>query len=187
MNAVTVVLLLVLLLILLFLFTKVSMDIHSENFESAFQLRFGLFKINTNKKKTKEEKPEHMSKEVTNEDTEKFIDTLKKYNRLIKEKGRFLFKHVSIDELDLDIRVGSSDAALTALVYGAISAVFYPLLALLKSYCTIRKESINFQADFSSNKLNYASNIRISLKVYEMIAIILVIILWNQKVKKQTA
>lgn len=187
MNAVTIVLLLLLLLLLIFLFTRISVSFHSKNFDSAFQLRFGFIKINTNRKKVKKEEPEKTEHEVSYEDTKKFLSTLSEYDKLIKKFGKYVLKHVRVDELTLDIRIGSSDAALTAIVYGMFAAIFYPFLALVKSFCKIDRESVELHADFSAQKITYLADIQLSLKVYEMIAIILVIIVQNQKMKKRTA
>jgi hypothetical protein len=193
-NAVTIVLLAFLLLIILLLLINCSFTIRSKNFDGALQFRIGIFKLDFDqkerkKKKIKKKKGEDQPevKEEPERDLQSFLSLLAKFDELLKKYGEWISKHLHVEIFTLNVRVGSGDAALTAISYGVLSAVLYPLIALIKSHFKIEKESIAIDADFASNKLDYFFETRFSLKVYEMIAIIMVIIIQNQKIKQHTA
>ena len=70
----------------------------------------------------------------------------------IVKKAKFIIKHSKVERFDLDITVASDDAASTAIEYGAVCAVVYPLISLLLNYNNALKENINIVCDYNSDK-----------------------------------
>ena len=67
-----------------------------------------------------------------------------------------LLKHIKIKRVVLDITVAEGDAAKTAIEYGSICAVAYPLLAAFEAVADIRYKSINISSDFEKQTSEFA-------------------------------
>ncbi len=59
-----------------------------------------------------------------------------------------LLRAFIIEEFDLDMRCSKKDAAKTAIYYGEVSSVLFPMLGALASACTLKDYNINVYPDF---------------------------------------
>lgn len=77
-----------------------------------------------------------------------------------------LLRHIKINKVILNLTVASSDAATTALEYGALCAAAYPVLALLSSVGNIKYKSVNINSDFNSDKPSFDFSLDISTRIF---------------------
>lgn len=68
---------------------------------------------------------------------------------ILKDTLGRLRRKVRVDRLELDLIVGGTDAAATALSYGRINAILGTLLPLLEDLVTIRDRQIRTAVDFT--------------------------------------
>ncbi len=91
-----------------------------------------------------------------------FVKSLLK--RLKKQLG-----HIAVRRLCLNIRVASSDAAQTAVEYGAVCSAVYPALSFLDSVTDIKMKRINILSDFNSEKSDFSFSVIIRIKIIFLI------------------
>lgn len=91
-----------------------------------------------------------------------FVKSLLK--RLKKQLG-----HIAVRRLCLNIRVASSDAAQTAVEYGAVCSAVYPALSFLDSVTDIKIKRINIFSDFNSEKSDFSFSVIIRIKIIFLI------------------
>lgn len=77
---------------------------------------------------------------------------LLQYLKLGAEAVQGILQHLRIPELKLHLTVGDSDAAKTAILYGAVSAVTGAVIPPLEEACHIRQLDVAVQADFQGNQ-----------------------------------
>lgn len=65
-----------------------------------------------------------------------------------------LLKHIKFKRIVLNITVAEGDAARTAIEYGSICAVAYPLFAGIESVANVSYKAINISSDFESGETN---------------------------------
>ena len=68
---------------------------------------------------------------------------------------------ITVDRLYLDVLVASGDAAQTAIDYGKICAVVYPIQALIESKMRVRRRAINISTDFLHDSGELKADIRL--------------------------
>ena len=182
------------LVVLLFLLLLLPAHI-AVTFDGSFQAGAGIgpvvFRLyppkEEKKKKKKEisyEKPPKKSKK------EEGVRAASELERLWKEEGwqaalsylcrmasflleafqRFLDILV-IDRLNIQLRVASGDADITATDYGKACGVLYPVLALIKSRVRVRREQLSVQPDFIAEKTEF----RLEFRAH----VILIKVLWQ--------
>ena len=141
-----------------------------------FKLKFsgiGIFKLNPDKKK-KEEKTENNL--PSNKSTPKKESKAATYFKKLKEKYGFsgtiklllgflrdliphirkLLKHIKIRNVVIDIIIAENDAAKTAIEYGSVCAVAYPVLSGLESVAGVKYKAINIKSDFEGQNSSFA-------------------------------
>ncbi|MDP4153071.1 MAG: DUF2953 domain-containing protein [Bacillota bacterium] len=164
--------------------------------ETAVSLRIApfTFKLSGGKKK-KEKKAEakaKTAKEKEQPEKEKgFTGTLekvKKFKPLIGETLQLANKILRVfrrqllfDRLELDLVVATDDAFQTALLYGGICSVLYPVDSIIRQYVRVKKGALSVNADFNLNKTKFDFHLFVSLKVYNIFIIIMAIIVMGLK------
>ena len=141
-----------------------------------FKLKFsgiGIFKLNPDKKK-KEEKTEN--NQPSNKTTREKENKASTYFKKLKEKHGFsgtiklllgflrdliphirkLLKHIKIRNVVIDIIIAEDDAAKTAIEYGGVCAVAYPVLSGLESVAGVKYKAINIKSDFEGQNSSFA-------------------------------
>lgn len=73
----------------------------------------------------------------------------------------------------LDLTVATDDAANTAIQYGSVCAVLYPVLSLLQSTVDLKSKEVNINADFEKSKWEFKTSILVKAQlIYWIIAAI---------------
>ncbi|MBR2354752.1 MAG: DUF2953 domain-containing protein, partial [Clostridia bacterium] len=124
------------------------------------------------KKKEKEEKKATKKKKSVSE----ILSLLRLITSLLKiVLGKF-FKHIRIDLKRLNIKIATSDAASTAIAYGAITGALSTLLPLIQSakqFSLPREEDLSVETDFLSDTPSLDLHLSVSLRVWHVLDIAL--------------
>ncbi len=81
-----------------------------------------------------------------------------------------LLKHIKFKRTVLDITVAEDDAAKTAIEYGRVCAVAYPVLSGLESLADIKYKSINIRSNFESSESRFLFSGLIRTRVFFLLA-----------------
>lgn len=104
-------------------------------------------------------------------DIEKNHTLLDKLNLIKEILSVFLksfSKYINVRIKKLYIRVASNDAAQTAILYGAVSAIVANILELIDSYTnlkSLKKGTVSVEPDFIANESDIGINISLSISV----------------------
>lgn len=144
--------------------------------ELSIKIRFWFFCFDLSKKETKVLKEKNIASKKEKKNF--FMDTLKKrglsgFIDLLKgivnassfALKKFL-KKVKVDKFSLKITVISEDAAATAINYGKICAIVYPLISSLRSFLRIMNPQIDIKPDFKNvesqnSNVSFVANVHI--------------------------
>lgn len=76
---------------------------------------------------------------------------------------RYLIKKVVIKKFRMDITVASEDAAHTALLYGGVCSVLYPVVGFLETVMDFKEDNMKIVCDYESaqSKLEFFAEIKI--------------------------
>ncbi len=122
------------------------------------------------RKPQKEKKPKPPKEKAPLSETISFISDLVLY--LIKK----FFGYLRIDMTRIVIRVGSDDAAKTAISFGIINGGVFALLSVLDKVTNVKKNrrtEISVSPDFTSDKITSDIKLAFSVRVYEVISLAL--------------
>ena len=178
-----IIILSVLAFIVLLLFIPISVHI---KYDGDFFVKLKIAAIKAYEvepeKDTEKPKPDTESDKKAKKQTEKAFDKLKKkhgFAGAVKEIFVFLksvlqrlkgsFKHIAIRRLCLDINVASGDAATTAIEYGAVCAVVYPVLTFIDGMANVKMKSINVSSDFNSFDSHFGFSVIVRVRVIYLI------------------
>lgn len=144
-----------------------------------FKVKYLFFKVFE-----PEEKPDTESKEVKDDapkppKKENLFDTLKEkfgftgaVQKLMELFGavlthiKKLLRHIKINKVVLNITAASTDAATTAVEYGAICGAAYPVLGILSGVSDIAYKAINISADFNNSKTRFDFSLNIKCNLF---------------------
>ena len=165
----------ILLCILAFLFAPLKIRIFADDKGKPnvkIYFLFLRFSPKENKKDEKNEKAKIEEKSVSF--LEKLKNTVNTIKTVLKEIINF-YPKIKIEKLKIDITVAAKDAALTAVEYGAASAIIYPLLGFLSSSATFKDgaEDVNIFCDYSKDKPSIYFDIILSAKSRHIISALL--------------
>lgn len=157
--------LLLIIAAILFLPVSVVLGLKEEIF--SFKIKFSGFKVYEPKEDEKLEEPKKISKTESEEKRENKVTTFfKKLKAKYGFLGAFklllnflrdliphikqLLKHIKFRKVMLNITVAENDAAKTAIEYGSVCGIVYPLLSGLQAVTDIKYKKINISSDFES-------------------------------------
>ena len=80
-----------------------------------------------------------------------------------------LLKHIKFRKAVLNITVAEGDAAKTAIEYGSICAITYPLLAGLETVANIDYKAINISSDFESSEGSFGFEGAIRTRIFYLL------------------
>ncbi len=178
--------LLFLILLILFLPLNVFVSFKDEFYVKVKFVGIKLYETNEkknqkDKKKTEgvsSEKEENMalgeSKELFSFLKKKygFIGGVKKLLVLFREMLAHIkpyLRHIKFKNIIVSITVSSDDAAATAIEYGKVCGLAYPVLSYLDSYSTVNFKKIDIKSDFDSNKKEFEFSLKIKLQIIYML------------------
>ncbi len=84
------------------------------------------------------------------------------FKAVLSHTKKFL-RHIKFDKVKIFVKVATDDAAKTAIEYGAVCSVVYPVLAELSTLAKIKYKKIDISSDFESktSKFNFSLKIRL--------------------------
>ena len=166
----------VLLLVLgaLFLPLCVSIDFKNDFFGKIYFLGLKVYEIKPQQEKPAKSKKATEKKEKKPSLFEKFKEkygfsgAIKEFfvffKAILFHTKKFL-RHIKFDKVKIFIKVATDDAAKTAIEYGAVCGVAYPVLAELSSFAKIKYKKIDILSDFESktSEFNFSTCIRLCI------------------------
>lgn len=150
-------------------------------------LKFRLFpakekrfdeKKHDKKKKKKANAPAHVIKKKKADAPEKpsLLDNIKMITEILSVLFKAFAKHLHVKLAKIHIRVGTPDAAQTAITYGAISAAVACLVDIIDEIThlgRLKKSSILVEPDFLSERCEAKINISLSTTVFDVLSTLL--------------
>lgn len=102
---------------------------------------------------------------------------------LVFKKVKWLVKHIKFRKFDFNLSIATDDAAKTAIRYGEVCSVIYPIISLLQTQTNLKLENVDIKADFDNS--NSMLKTSILAKVRLIICIIAVAVLLFEYLKLQ--
>lgn len=179
------ILLAVVLLLVLVLLLPVTAYV---SFDKKFNLKIKLAGVIVFALKPKEKikKPAAISDKKAEKETKTVFEKIKDKNGFfgaIKEIFAFLsdcighlqwlFKFVRFRKICFNLTVASKNAAQTALEYGALCSVVYPVLSFFDSIANVKYKQINVESDFDNNQSNFDFSLIIKLQIIFLLVAVL--------------
>ena len=94
-----------------------------------------------------------------------------------KTVGRLL-RSVTVNQLDLQMRIATDDVATTAQRYGQVCGVLYPALALIERWVRIRRRNLRVEPNFLVEKSAVRFDIRLQVSLWRLLGAA-VALLWG--------
>lgn len=114
----------------------------------------------------KEKKPNPIVEMAKANGFDGMMEVLGNLGNVLKIFGGKLLRSIVFNKADIDITVGTGDAASTALKYGKTCQKIYPIMGFLCSNNVVKHHNINISADFLANdtKGNFYFEMNICLR-----------------------
>lgn len=164
------------LIIILLLCLPLSVDLKFRD-DFYYDIKILGFKVYPPKeKKKKSDKPQNTQPKETQEkslfeklkDKNGFKGAIKElfslFGAVLNPLKRFL-RFIKFANIKVSLSVASADAAKTAIDYGIICSIVYPVLSLFDSILNVKYKSIDIRSDFEgkSSDFNFSLSIKTSL------------------------
>lgn len=153
---------------------KIYVKYDNSEFVNDYKIKYGFITIKKKKQKSHNETETDSApkKKTKNKPSNiiRFIKTnIKNIKRLISDVLKYTSKKlVRIEMLSLKSHIGTDDAMNTALSYGSASAVLYNSLGALEKQVKIKHMDIDFQPDFTQEKIFIEFTSIIRTKIYNV-------------------
>lgn len=130
------------------------------------------------KKKVKKKKPSTVVRESGTEPKRKppLTETIRTVTELLGVFARTFAKHLHVRLAKIYIRIGTEDAARTAILYGAVSgavACLIDTLDSITSLSSLSRSEISVEPDFLSDRSVARLNISLSLSVFGALTVLI--------------
>lgn len=153
---------------------KIYVKYNNSEFVNDYKIKYGFITIKKKKQKSHNETETDSApkKKTKNKPSNiiRFIKTnIKDIKRLISDVLKYTSKKlIRIEMLSLKSQIGTDDAMNTALSYGSASAVLYNSLGALEKQVKIKHMDIDFQPDFTQEKIFIEFTSIIRTKIYNV-------------------
>lgn len=153
---------------------KIYVKYDNSGFVNDYKIKYGFITIKKKKQKSHNETETDSApkKKTKNKPSNiiRFIKTnIKDIKRLISDVLKYTSKKlIRIEILSLKSQIGTDDAMNTALSYGSASAVLYNSLGALEKQVKIKHMDIDFQPDFTQEKIFIEFTSIIRTKIYNV-------------------
>lgn len=153
---------------------KIYAKYDNREFVNDYKIKYGFITIKKKKQKSHNETETDSApkKKTKNKPSNiiRFIKTnIKDIKRLISDVLKYTSKKlVRIEMLSLKSQIGTDDAMDTALSYGSASAFLYNSLGALEKQVKIKHMDIDFQPDFTQEKIFIEFTSIIRTKIYNV-------------------
>ena len=95
-----------------------------------------------------------------------------KFSNLINTSLRLIGKYAYVEKLDLNITVGTSNAATTAVTVGSLWASVYSLLGVIAGIVPVEKHNVNISPDYVNTVFSLSGKCIIKCRMVHIIIII---------------
>ena len=153
---------------------KIYAKYDNSEFVNDYKIKYGFITIKKKKQKSHNETETDSApkKKTKNKPSNiiRFIKTnIKDIKRLISDVLKYTSKKlIRIEMLSLKSQIGTDDAMNTALSYGSASAVLYNSLGVFEKQVKIKHMDIDFQPDFTQEKIFIEFTSIIRTKIYNV-------------------
>ena len=153
---------------------KIYVKYNNSEFVNDYKIKYGFITIKKKKQKSHNETETDSApkKKTKNKPSNiiRFIKTnIKDIKRLISDVLKYTSKKlIRIEMLSLKSQIGTDDAMNTALSYGSASAFLYNSLGALEKQVRIKHMDIDFQPDFTQEKIFIEFTSIIRTKIYNV-------------------
>lgn len=187
---------LLLFIVMIILILPISIRFSFDNTEFLSVLKIGFIKINLNKEKKNKKTEKNNSgvlsklkelKELDKKDKNgSFLSTAKKlfdlFAYIFEILSRILPKCV-LKRFHLNLTLGNEDAGLAAMEYGGVCSIIYPLSGYIQSVIKVKEDAvkINLDCKYQDIKTNLTLDMIVSVRVFNIIGIIINMIKENVK------
>lgn len=190
MIAFIIILAVLLLIFSLFLFpVKLIADIGDKRNIRIKYLFFNipLKKGETKKKKSKTQsaKPKIAQKHKEDKAKTDFSDIIE-YINIFKEiiiRLSDILRHLKITNLSVDINVSGSDAAQTAISYGAVCSAVYPAVSFITTKIETEKNQVNIKPDYDEGKTKAFLFAELKILPLHLMSVLISVIKYLVKIK----
>lgn len=142
-------------------------------------------------KKTKKVKPkkeggaliDSIKKYATSKNKSQLIAEIFKYLRLLCEKIRKIIPHIRFYNLNMNLIVATEDAAQTAILYGNLASLIYPVCTLLSCATHFSPQNISVSSDFTGKNIRFELSTVIKLRLFFILQLILSLVFSLIKIK----
>ncbi len=163
--------------LLLFLKIKVRLFISKEGTITVKYLfiKYSHYFINSDKNKSKGKKSKENENSISKHFKEKgYVEGISQLAEIIKavfEKIWSILKKGQVLKLRLVTKFSDGEAASTAITYGAVSAVLYPLLGWVNSCFNIKKQEVAINAVYKDESfLDFEFELEVALRAFELLS-----------------
>lgn len=101
-----------------------------------------------------------------------FSGAVKQIFELIKDilpHIKRLLKHIKFKRIILNINIAEEDAAKTAVDYGRVCSVAYPVLSYFESIASVKYKAVNISSDFESKQSQFDFSAVIRARIFFLI------------------
>lgn len=152
---------------------------YNDGFDYAVRYIFITYRIKNkekgqDKKGKKEKKSKESAKKLDLEQIRQFLDLFERIWENAKTVILKVGRKIRIDRLQIDLTVGTDDAAQTAMTYGEACALIYPAVAILSDHVKIKKRQVMIGADFNSVKSEVKFSAHASIRLGAILSVGLV-------------
>lgn len=102
-----------------------------------------------------------------------------------KTVGRLL-RSVTVNQLDLQMRIATDDVATTAQRYGQVCSVLYPALALIERWVRIRRRHLRVEPNFLVEESAARFDIRLQVSLWRLMGAALALLWGFLMIKEQS-
>lgn len=166
---------------LLVLFSSIHVTVIYED-TVGIKIRFWFLLLEFPKYKEKHLEEKEEKKSAEKEKKSEILDIIKKKGikqiaQLVKTIAFSIFRavkkmlsHLIVDRFDCSVLIVGSDAADTAIKYGYLCAVCYPILGRLKTSSFCKKQSFQLTPGFCAEKSMIRCNIKFHIKIIYLLS-----------------
>jgi len=169
---------LILAVIFLALFSKIRLKLHISK-EGTITVKYLFIKyshyfLNSDKKKSKNKNDKKNENSITKHFKDNgYIEGITQLANIIKSvilKILSLLKKGEVTRLRLIAEFSSGDAASTAITYGSVSAVLYPLVGWLNSLAQIKNQEVKINAVYDDKPfIDFEFELEIAVKLINLL------------------
>ena len=102
-----------------------------------------------------------------------------------KTVGRLL-RSITVNRLDLQMRIATDDVATTAQRYGQVCSVLYPALALIERWVRIRRRHLRVEPNFLAEDSAARFDIRLQVSLWRLLGAALALLWGFLMIKEQS-